>query len=150
MRTCHPRWRDRLPRQRWAPQLRRFVLPSAAAYFYAFDLLWLEGKDLRKLPLLDRKRRLQKLLKGKRSVLYVEHVTGFGKKLFQAACALDLEGIVCKPAESVYTCSADETSWVKIKNPSYSQAVGRDEMFDPEAEPSPWRGCELAMRAVAG
>jgi hypothetical protein len=63
---------------------------------------------------------------------------------------MDLERIVCKPAESVYTSSAEETTWLKIKNPNYSQAVGRDEMFDPEAEVSPWRGCELAMRAVAG
>jgi bifunctional non-homologous end joining protein LigD len=119
-------------------------------YFYGFDLLWYEGEDLRGLPLLERKRRLKRLLQRTRSVLYVEHVIGTGKQLYEAACDMNLEGIVCKPADSRYTSSVEETTWIKIKNPNYSQAMGRDEMFDPEAEPSPWAGCHLAMQAYAG
>jgi bifunctional non-homologous end joining protein LigD len=64
--------------------------------FYAFDLLWLDGSDLRQQPLLDRKRALRKLLPLKpRAVRYVEHVAS-GTELFRAICELDMEGIVAK------------------------------------------------------
>jgi len=59
---------------------------------------------------------------------------------------MDLEGIVAKHARSPYT--GDVTTWLKIKNPNYSQLVGRDDMFEPEG--SPWLACERAMRGFAG
>jgi bifunctional non-homologous end joining protein LigD len=96
--------------------------------FYAFDLLWLDGSDLRQQPLLERKRALRKLLPLKpRAVRYVEHVAS-GTKLFRAICELDMEGIVAKQANARYTPEA--TTWVKIKNRAYSQAVGRSDFFD--------------------
>jgi bifunctional non-homologous end joining protein LigD len=96
--------------------------------FYAFDLLWLDGKDLRNLMLLERKRLLRKLLPRRgQPVLYVEHVES-GSDLFRVICERDLEGIVAKPASARYTPEA--TTWVKIKNRAYSQAVGREEFFD--------------------
>jgi bifunctional non-homologous end joining protein LigD len=98
--------------------------------FYAFDLLWLDGSDLRQQPLLERKRALRKLLPLEpRAVRYVEHVAS-GTKLFRAVCELDMEGIVAKQAAGLYTPEA--TTWVKIKNPAYSQAVGRADFFDRE------------------
>jgi hypothetical protein len=64
-------------------------------HFYAFDLLWLNGCDLRALPLLERKRRLRGIIPRQPSpVLYVDHVAERGVDLFAAAC--DLEGIVAK------------------------------------------------------
>ena len=48
--------------------------------------------------------------------------------LFKLACAQDLEGIVAKLADGRY--DPDDTTWVKIKNKAYSQAVGRAEFFD--------------------
>jgi bifunctional non-homologous end joining protein LigD len=96
--------------------------------FYAFDLLWLDGSDLRQQPLLERKRALRKLVPlSPQAVRYVEHVAS-GTDLFRAICELDMEGIVAKQAAGLYT--PERTSWVKIKNRAYSQAVGRSDFFD--------------------
>jgi hypothetical protein len=53
-------------------------------YFYAFDLLWKDGRDLRGLPLIQRKRLLKKIVKP--PVLFVDHLAGRGVDLFRAAC----------------------------------------------------------------
>jgi bifunctional non-homologous end joining protein LigD len=96
--------------------------------FYAFDLLWHEGEDLRGLPLLDRKQRLQKLVKGRAGLLYAVHVPVKGVDLFKVICREDLEGIVAKHRLAPY--SSKPQSWFKILNPNYTQARGRKEMFD--------------------
>ena len=96
--------------------------------FYAFDLLWLDGTDLRGLALSGRKALLRKLLPRKaHAVRYVEHVVN-GTDLFRVICDRDMEGIVAKQANARYTPEA--TTWVKIKNRQYSQAVGREDFFD--------------------
>jgi ATP-dependent DNA ligase len=61
------------------------------------------------------------------AVLYVEHVES-GTDLFQAICEQDMEGVVAKQANGRYT--PERTTWVKIKNRQYSQAVGREDFFD--------------------
>jgi bifunctional non-homologous end joining protein LigD len=100
-------------------------------YFYAFDLLWLNGVDLRELPLLERKTRLKGLVPERPSLLlYLDHIEGEGVDLFHLACGLDLEGIVAKPKASVYR--SERKPWIKVKNPSYSQAEGRRELFDSQ------------------
>ena len=72
-------------------------------YFYAFDLPFLNGRDLRELPLLQRKRRLRAIMPRMESrVLYLDHIEQRGCDLFRAACARDLEGIVGKYAHGVY------------------------------------------------
>jgi bifunctional non-homologous end joining protein LigD len=53
------------------------------AYFYAFDLLWLNGVDLRPLPLLDRKAELRKLVLGKPGILYADYLKGAAVELFR-------------------------------------------------------------------
>jgi bifunctional non-homologous end joining protein LigD len=103
----------------------------APQHFYAFDLLWIDGEDLRARPLLERKRRLRNLMTVPGPALYVDHVAGSGVDLFDAVCASDMEGIVAKLAEGRY--SPEETSWVKIKNPRYSQAEGRADFFEGRA-----------------
>jgi bifunctional non-homologous end joining protein LigD len=96
--------------------------------FYAFDLLWLAGRDLRERSLLERKAALRQLVPLEAQVTkYVEHVAS-GTELFRAICELDMEGIVAKQAAGLYTPEA--TTWVKIKNPAYSQAAGRSDFFD--------------------
>jgi len=71
--------------------------------FYAFDLLWLDGSDLRDRPLLERKRLLRKLLpRHPKSVLYVDHVAS-GTGLFQVICDRDMAGVVAKQANARYT-----------------------------------------------
>jgi ATP-dependent DNA ligase len=57
----------------------------------------------------------------------VDHVAS-GTALFRAICALDMEGIVAKQVAGLYTPEA--TTWVKIKNRAYSQAVGWSDFFD--------------------
>jgi bifunctional non-homologous end joining protein LigD len=99
--------------------------------FVAFDLLFLDGEDLREIPLLERKRRLRALLpEESSSLLYAQHVIGAGRALFDQVCALDLEGIVAKLAAAPYRAT-QPPHWMKIKNPTYSQAEGRHEFFEP-------------------
>jgi len=98
-------------------------------------LLWLNGEDLRGLSLLERKRRLRKLcLHRRRSanrLLYLDHLERNGSGLFaKAYCELDLEGIVAKWKAGQYVASDRRSSWVKIKNPKYSQIEGREDLFE--------------------
>jgi ATP-dependent DNA ligase len=95
------------------------------AVLYAFDLIELDGDDLRKLPLIDRKRRLAKLIgKTKRpSIQFVEHLTGDGPTVFDHVCRMGLEGIVSKRVDAPYR-SGPSKSWVKSKNPA-NEAVRR-------------------------
>jgi len=87
-----------------------------AAVLCAFDLLELNGEDLRDLPLLERKKRLKKVLgKGKRGLQYVDHWEGDGQKLFERVCRLGLEGIVSKRIDSRYRAGSSK-HWIKTKN----------------------------------
>jgi bifunctional non-homologous end joining protein LigD len=92
--------------------------------YAAFDLLWLDGRDLRDLPYVERKRLLKKVTSRSKAIGYVENHRR--PELFEAAARLDLEGIVAKRATDPYTAA---TLWVKIKNRTYSQNAGRWEMF---------------------
>lgn len=99
-------------------------------YLYAFDILWLNGNDLRKKTLVERKRKLRRLIPQQPfPLLYTDHEDGHGAQLYEAACSLDLEGIVAKWKQGTYVEDEHKTTWVKIKNPAYSQAQGRHEQF---------------------
>ena len=112
------------------PLFNQLLYRRGNPYMYAFDILWLNGQDLRKLPLVERKRRLRRLIPPQPfPVLYTDHEDGHGAELYQAACSLDLEGIVAKWKYGPYVGDDVATSWVKIKNPAYSQAQGRHEQF---------------------
>ena len=102
--------------------MRRRVVPT----YCAFHILWLDGRDLRSTPLLERKAILKRLVRP--PLLYVDHIEGRGVDLFKAACEQDLEGIVAKLANGRY--EPVETTWVKIKNRAYSQAERRADFFD--------------------
>jgi len=81
----------------------------------AFDLLALDGEDLRARPLLERKACLQALLAGAPpSIAYVDHMTGDSAKILAHACRMGIEGIVSKRADSPYR-SGRSTAWVKTK-----------------------------------
>ena len=97
--------------------------------FYAFDLIWLNGTDLRQLPLLERKRQLRRVIGKRRNghLLYAEHIEQGGTDFFRLVCGNDLEGIVAKHRAEPYSPRA---RWIKIKNPNYTQAQGRDELFE--------------------
>ena len=108
---------DAQGRPDFAALMRRQQLPV----FFAFDVLALDGDDLRLLPLLEGKRRLRRLLRRDHpAVHYVPHVRGAAPAFFEAACRMDLEGVVCKPLNSVY-CAAAASPWRNVLNPQYSQ-----------------------------
>jgi bifunctional non-homologous end joining protein LigD len=113
------------------PQFYDLLRDTRAPAYVAFDVLWLNGADLRELPLIERRRHLQTIL-PKVSAIISEplSVTGTGCKLFELMCAHDLEGIVAKRLKDGY---GSRTRWLKIKNPSYSQNEGRRELFDRAA-----------------
>ncbi len=91
--------------------------------YAAFDLLWLNGKDLRPLPLWRRKRALAKLICGL-PIGYIESLDD--PRLFDVAAEMDLEGVVAKRRTDPY---AEDTPWVKVKHAGYSQQPGRWELF---------------------
>jgi bifunctional non-homologous end joining protein LigD len=81
--------------------------------FYAFDLLYIDGWDLRKCALLDRKTALAELIGGATGPLrYSEHLAENGAKVFQQACDLKLEGVVSKRGDARYTSGRTNT-WTK-------------------------------------
>ncbi len=101
----------------------------AEPHFMAFDCLWLNGTDLRDLPLVGRNAALRRIRPPQPArLLYVEHIAGHGVEFYHAACAMDLEGIVAKLAAAPY--GTEPSTWFKVKNPNYSQAIGRRERFD--------------------
>ena len=115
--------------------------------FYAFDLLWCEGRDLRFDGLHERKSRLKALIRSQGWLLYCDHIEQHGERLFEIACKNDLEGIVAKPKNSPYQFTERHTYWLKLKNPYYTQAMGRDDLFAPlgKKRPKPdWAGCAIA------
>jgi bifunctional non-homologous end joining protein LigD len=79
-------------------QFKELLYRKGRAIFFAFDLLWLNDTDLRKTPLIERKKRLQRLIHRSdcSEIIYVQHVEGQGKLLFEEVCERNLEGIVCK------------------------------------------------------
>jgi ATP dependent DNA ligase domain len=84
------------------------------------------GDDLRDLPLIERKRRLARLLgrAKRRAIQFVEHLTGDGPTVFEHVCRMGLEGIVSKRVDAPYR-SGPSKVWVKSKNPA-SEAVRRE------------------------
>lgn len=84
--------------------------------FFAFDLLSLDGHDVSKLPLIDRKQRLRELIgDGVGVIRYTEHFRGDGAKVLREACALGAEGIVSKRADAPYRAGARHSDWQKSK-----------------------------------
>jgi hypothetical protein len=81
------------------------------------------GNDIRRQPLIERKRALQWVLrKSRNGIQYVEHAKGHGDKLYKPVCDLGLEGIVSKRLTSVYRSGPSKT-WIKVKNPKSPAAT---------------------------
>src|SRR5262249_5289739 len=101
--------------------------PTSLAYA-AFDLLWLNGRDLRHLPLTKRQAELAKVIPVPGSQVYkVLTVDERGWDLFEAVQRTDFKGIVAKRRGDPY---APGITWFKVKNPRYSEAPGRGDLFN--------------------
>ena len=98
---------------------------DAAVFLYAFDLIELNGDDLRRDPLEVRKATLASLLSKARAGIRVnEHIEADGPTVFAHACRMGLEGIVSKRKASTYR-SGRSPDWLKSKNPACA-AVKRE------------------------
>jgi bifunctional non-homologous end joining protein LigD len=110
---------------------RKLLFRREWPYFYAFDVLSVNGQDVRRFTLVERKGRLRRIMpKVESQLLYLDHITERGRDLYRVACRRDLEGILAKWAYGTYQADGRGTSWLKIKNPEYSQMVDRHELFE--------------------
>lgn len=93
-------------------------------YYYVFDLLYLNGKDLRELPLIERKELLKDLIENVSfsHVRYSDHIERRGKAFFREATKRNLEGIMAKKMDSLYV-SKRSRDWLKIKTHMRQEAV---------------------------
>lgn len=82
--------------------------------YYAFDLIYLDGEDWRKVPLEERKRKLASIIKPGDSLRYSDHYEAQGQALFDLAKSTKLEGIVAKHRNSCYE-ERRSREWLKIK-----------------------------------
>ena len=88
--------------------------PDRLVYF-AFDLLFLDGRDLRASPLLERKAALKKLLAhSPKRVRYTDHMDGQGERFFRHSCKFGLEGVVSKRKDAPYRAGRSD-AWTKVK-----------------------------------
>ena len=85
-----------------------------AVFYYVFDILWLDGYDVRALPLRSRKRLLRSALTFKDGVRLTPHRNEHGTALFEEACGKGWEGLMAKRADSPYT-EKRSRDWLKFK-----------------------------------
>jgi bifunctional non-homologous end joining protein LigD len=96
-------------------RLQRRAREQVAVFLYVFDLLRLDGRDVRDLPLRERKVLLRDSLEFGGQVRYSQHRNEQGTKLFREACKQGLEGLVAKRADSPYRSAARSRDWLKLK-----------------------------------
>ena len=104
-------------------RLARSATTAVRVVMYAFDLLHLAGRDLRPLPLGQRKELLREILPPVGPVRFADHIEESGEQLFAAAEERQLEGIVAKRASSAYRTGMRSRNWVKIKIPRIDNLV---------------------------
>jgi bifunctional non-homologous end joining protein LigD len=110
-----PQW-DRLQRRHVLRHTHRIQQAAAdePAVIFAFDLLWLDGTDLRARPLLERKQALKSALPANKRIRYTAHFANSCSDVWRLAVRMGLEGIVAKDVTSTYTAGRS-TRWLKVK-----------------------------------
>ncbi|WP_247438985.1 non-homologous end-joining DNA ligase [Bradyrhizobium sp. 139] len=105
-------------------QLLQNALRHEAKLLYcAFDLMFENAADLRKQPLLERKKRLKAILPRDKLIAFSPHRKGDGKKFFAEAERKGLEGVMAKRAESAYSSGSRTPDWLKIKTAKRQEVV---------------------------
>jgi bifunctional non-homologous end joining protein LigD len=105
-------------------QLLQNALRSKARLQYcAFDLMFLDGEDLRGQPLTERKKRLKAILPKHKLIAFSRHRLARGTKFFEEAKRKGLEGIMAKRADSKYVSGARSDNWLKIKTSKRQEVV---------------------------
>lgn len=92
--------------------------------YYVFDLLYAHGKDLRKMPLIERKKLLKEIITASKLTIvrYTDHVEQRGIDFFKEAAKLELEGIIGKKKDSIYQ-SKRSRDWIKLKTQQRQEFV---------------------------
>jgi len=105
-------------------QLLQNALRHKAKFLYcAFDLMFLNGEDLRDLTLLERKKQLKDILPRHKLIAFSRHRKASGTKFFDEAERKGLEGIMAKRAESIYRSGSRTDDWLKIKTSKRQEVV---------------------------
>jgi bifunctional non-homologous end joining protein LigD len=91
--------------------------------YYVFDILYLDGEDLRSRPLSERKRILADLLKKGKRVRVSDHVEEHGIDFYEEIARQGLEGVIAKNGSSTYQEDVRSLSWLKIKTKRRQEAV---------------------------
>lgn len=91
--------------------------------YYVFDILWCDGHDIRNMPLLERKKLLQKVLPKNGPIRYSDHIETDGQKLFKEMQKRGLEGMVAKNGDSVYHEAVRGQDWLKVKTHQRQEVV---------------------------
>jgi bifunctional non-homologous end joining protein LigD len=102
-------------------EIARLAAKSHIAY-YVFDLLHLDGFDLTACSLLDRKTRLEAILKPAANIRFSDHIVEAGKELYEAVAKIPLEGVVAKRSDSRYV-QKRSSDWLKVKVIQESEVV---------------------------
>lgn len=103
--------------------LQNALRAQATLRYYVFDLMFLDGQDLRGLPLLQRKDRLRRLLPKHALLAFSEHRPEHGTRYFKEAQRHGLEGIMAKRAASPYLSGQRSADWLKIKTARRQEVV---------------------------
>jgi bifunctional non-homologous end joining protein LigD len=103
--------------------LQNALRTQAALRYYLFDLMFLDGKDVRQLPLLARKKMLRALLPKHPILAFSPHRPEWGTKYFKEAEKHGLEGIMAKRAASPYLSGQRSGDWLKIKTARRQEVV---------------------------
>lgn len=104
-----------------AGEIRKLAATTRIAY-YAFDLLYLDGFDLTRCALVDRKDTLERILKPARNIRYSDHIIGAGDQLYAEVVKVPLEGMIAKRATSPYV-QRRSSDWLKIKTIQQTEVV---------------------------
>jgi len=84
-------------------------------YFYVFDVLWLNGKDLMQIPLSERRNILKQMIPENNIIRLSENFEASGIEFFEAAKKMGLEGIIAKKSDSKYSPGSRSREWLKVK-----------------------------------
>jgi bifunctional non-homologous end joining protein LigD len=97
--------------------------PDSPLVYYVFDCLSYKGKDITRLPLLERKEILKKVIPESNILKYADHVDAQGKEFFESVVKMGLEGMIAKRADGKYLKGKRGVDWLKVKNHNTQEAI---------------------------
>jgi DNA ligase D-like protein (predicted ligase) len=90
------------------------LLREFPVFYYVFDVMYAEDRDIRPLPQLERKRLLKEIIEPRGPIRYTEHRSGDGEAFWREACADGWEGLIAKNADAPYR-GGRSSNWLKFK-----------------------------------